>query len=199
MHRAVLLPSSNSAKISYREGGHGHEYLLSVLSTFHVRGCSSTLPTNSRQTHRRSISSLRGVTGTGKSECVGHLFSTLPRHTTWNTVCWYTHSNFFLACPHAHLVLCCHLKGPAPINFSTHARRENSDDRAVGVCSCFPSIGVRREKSLGSLANAGQTWGTRTRVVKHTFAPVDDEDRARQSVLKLPTRIVPSSLRSESG
>ena len=67
---------------------------------------------------------------------------------------------------------------PTPINFSTHTRRENSDDRAVRVCGCSPSIGVRREKSLRSLANAGKTRETRTRVVKHTCASLREEDHA---------------------
>ena len=61
MDRAVLLPSSNSAKFSHREGWRGSEYALSVLSTFHVWDCRYTLPTNSRQTNR-STSSLRQVT-----------------------------------------------------------------------------------------------------------------------------------------
>ena len=43
-------------------------------------------------------------------------------------------------------------------------------------------------------ANAGQTRDTLTRVVKHTFASVEDEDVARQSVLKHPTLFAQSSL-----
>ena len=62
MDRAVLLPSSNSSKFSYREGGRGDDCSLSVLSTFHVWDCRYTLPTNSRQTNHRSTSSLRQVT-----------------------------------------------------------------------------------------------------------------------------------------
>ena len=61
MDRAVLLPSSNCAEFSYREGGRGCDYALSVLSTFHVWDCRYTLPTNSRQTNR-SMSSLCQVT-----------------------------------------------------------------------------------------------------------------------------------------
>ena len=73
---------------------------------------------------------------------------------------------------------------PTLINLRTHARKENSDDRAVRVCGCSPSIGVRREKSLRSLAKAGQTRDTRTRVVKHTCASLREEDHASESVLE---------------
>ena len=59
---AVLLPSSNSAEFSYREGGRGDDYALFALSTFHVWDCSNTLPTNIRQTNHRSISSLCQIT-----------------------------------------------------------------------------------------------------------------------------------------
>ena len=104
MNRAVLLPSSNSSKFSYREGGRGDDCSLSVLSTFHVWDCSFTLPTNKLQHY--------------------------------------------------------------------------SDDRAVRVCGCLSSICVRREKSLRSLAKAGQTRDTRTRVVKHTCASLREEDHA---------------------
>ena len=61
-HLAVLLPSSNSAEFSYREGGRGDDYALFALSTFHAWDCSYTLPTNIRQTNHRSTSSLRQVT-----------------------------------------------------------------------------------------------------------------------------------------
>ena len=61
-HLAVLLPSSNSAEFSYREGGRGDDYALFALSTFHAWDCSYTLPTNIRETNHRSTSSLRQVT-----------------------------------------------------------------------------------------------------------------------------------------
>ena len=57
-HLPVLLPSSNSAEFSYREGGRGDDCSLSVLSTFHAWDCSYTLLTNIRQTNHRSTSSL---------------------------------------------------------------------------------------------------------------------------------------------
>ena len=84
-------------------------------------------------------------------------------------------------------------------SFSTHALKENSDDRAVRVCGCLSSICVRREKSLRSLAKAGQTRDTRTRVVKHTCASLRAEDHKSESVLEHPTLYVQSSLHFESG
>ena len=88
---------------------------------------------------------------------------------------------------------------PTPKNFSTHACTENSDDRAVRVCGCSPSIGVRRVESLRSVANAGQTRDTRIRAVKHTCASLREEDHAGQSVLEHPTLYVQSSLHFECG
>ena len=55
------------------------------------------------------------------------------------------------------------------------------------------------ENCLCSLADAGQTRHTRTRVVKFTLASVGDEDHARQAVLKHPTLCVRSSLFLENG
>ena len=81
-----------------------------------------------------------------------------------------------------------------PIACTMYAYRTENDNRTVRVCGCFPD--TRRATlripcaALPMLARPR----TRTRVAKHTFASVEDEDDARKSVLKHPTLFVESPL-----
>ena len=87
-HLAVLLPYSNSAKFSYRDGWHGCEYRSSSLSSVSRSGCQ-THAANKFKTDEviarfpRCVRSLERA----NRKATPLFFSILPRHTTFNTVC----------------------------------------------------------------------------------------------------------------
>ena len=86
MDRAVLLPSSDSAKFSYRDGLHGCECRSPSLLSVSRMGCQ-THAANKIDTGRSSLDCLvASIHMNGQMRKRRPLFCTLPRHASFNTV-----------------------------------------------------------------------------------------------------------------